>query len=289
MATLLKAKPIASRICEQLNVECERIKSQGVTPYLKVILVGDHPPSVIYTRNKKIFMEDMGAKCDIINLPADVKEEDFLASVAEIADNSEVHGLFVQLPLPQHLQHIDVGQLVPPEKDVDGFHAQNLYQILKGDTGDNALVSCTPKGVITMLQDAKVDLSGKNVVIIGRSLIVGKPLSMLMTNHNATVTLCHSKTKNLKEVCQEADILVAAIGRAKYVDASFINPNKKQIIIDVGINHDENGKLCGDVDFDAVVEKCNMITPVPGGVGKMTILSLGQNLLQAAKQLGNIR
>jgi len=289
MATLLKAKPIASRIREQLNKECENIKSQGVTPYLKVILVGEHAPSVIYTRNKKKFMEDMGAKCDIIKLPSNVEEADFLTQVAEIAQDELVHGLFVQLPLPAHLQHIDVGQLVPPEKDVDGFHAQNLYQILKGDTGNKALVSCTPKGIMTMLEEAKVDLNGKNVAIIGRSLIVGKPLSMLMTNYNATVTLCHSRTRNLKEVCQRADILVAAIGRAKYVNASFINPDHKQIIIDVGINHDEDGKLCGDVDFEDVVEKCSMITPVPGGVGKMTILSLGQNLLQATKVLNNIK
>jgi len=288
MATLLKAKPIATRICEQLNQDCAEIKSQGVTPYLKVILVGEHPPSVIYTRNKKKFMEDMGAKCDIVNLSQDVDEEEFLSSIKEIANNNDVHGLFVQLPLPKHLQHIDVGQLVPPQKDVDGFHAQNLYQILKGDTGNNALISCTPKGVITMLEDADVDLNGKNVVIIGRSLIVGKPLSMLMTNYNATVTLCHSRTKDLKEVCKKADILVAAIGKAKFVDSSFINPNKKQIIIDVGINHDEAGKLCGDVDFDSVVDHCSMISPVPGGVGKMTILSLGQNLLQATKQQANI-
>ncbi len=289
MATLLKAQPIASRICEELNAECSSIKAQGVTPYLQVILVGEHPPSVIYTRNKKKFMEDMGAKCDIINLSENVSEADFLNSVQKIAENKEVHGLFVQLPLPQHLQHIDVGQLVPPEKDVDGFHAQNLYKVLSGDTGKEALVSCTPKGVITMLKDADVDLNGKDVVIIGRSLIVGKPLSMLMTNYNATVTLCHSRTKNLKEVCQKADILVAAIGKAKFVDAGFVNPNKKQIIIDVGINHDEDGKLCGDVDFDSVVESCSMITPVPGGVGKMTILSLGQNLLQAAKIQSNIK
>lgn len=185
-------------------------------------------------------------------------------------------------------QHIDVGQLVPSEKDVDGFHAQNLYQILKGDTGENALVSCTPKGIITMLQDADVDLKGKKVAIIGRSLIVGKPLSMLMTNYNATVTLCHSRTENLKEVCKSADIIVAAIGKAKYVDSSYLNKNKKQIIVDVGINHDENGNLCGDVDFDSVVDHCSMITPVPGGVGRMTILSLGQNLLQAAKQQNHL-
>lgn len=285
MATLLKAKPIAAKIREQLNLECERIKSQGVTPYLKVVLVGEHAPSLIYTRNKKKFMNGMGAKCDIVNLPADVLEVDFLNLVAEITSNSKVHGVVIQLPLPAHLQHIDIGQLIPPEKDVDGFHAQNLYQILKGDMGAKTLVSCTPKGIMTILKDANIELLGKNVVIIGRSLIVGKPLSMLMTNCDATVTLCHSKTKNLKDICQRADILVAAIGRPRYVDASFINPNQQQIIIDVGINHDENGILCGDVDFDDVVEKCSIITPVPGGVGVMTIVSLGQNLLQATKQL----
>lgn len=287
MATLLKAEPISQRIVEDLTRDCSELKKLGVTPHLQVILVGEHPPSVIYTRNKKKFMENMGATCDIHKLPENVSEEEFLEALNGFAKDPKVNGLFVQLPLPKHLAHLDVGQMVPAEKDVDGFHAQNLYAIMAGDTGEKALVPCTPKGVITMLKSAKVELEGKKAVVLGRSLIVGKPMTLLLTNYNATVTLCHSRTKGLKEICREADIIVAAIGKAKFLDKSYLSPNKNQVLIDVGINHDEAGKLCGDIDQASVEDHCQILTPVPGGVGKMTILSLGENLLKATRnQMG---
>lgn len=284
MATVLKAAPIAQQIVEDLTAQCQQLSKKGCRPNLKVILVGEHPPSVIYTRNKKKFMEGIGAECEIIKLPDDISESEFLKVVNKQADDQSVHGLFVQLPLPKHLNHIDVGQLVPPEKDVDGFHAQNLYQLMAGDSGERALISCTPKGVLSMLKYAGIALEGKNVAVIGRSLIVGKPLSLLLTNANATVTLCHSRTKNLKDITKRADIIVAAIGKAKFVDDSFLSDNHDQVLIDVGINHDQDGNLCGDIDQAKCENKCSLITPVPGGVGKMTIVSLGQNLISAAKQ-----
>lgn len=285
MATVLKASPIVREQVAELKLECEKLKSSGTTPFLKVILVGKHPPSVIYTRNKKKFMESLGAKCEIVELEESIAEEDFLERVNEVAEDPEVHGLFVQLPLPKSLSHIDVGQLVPYKKDVDGFHAKNLYQVMAGDSGDKSLVSCTPKGIMTMLKYHNIDPAGKDVVIVGRSLIVGKPLAMLMTNHNATVTLCHSRTKDLKSMTRKADIIVAAIGKARFIDQDYLDPSKKTIVIDVGINHDESGQLCGDVNYDEVASMCSHITPVPGGVGKMTILSLAQNLIKAASIL----
>lgn len=288
MATLLKAAPISQQIVDELTKQCSKLKETGITPNLKVILVGEHPPSVIYTRNKKKFMEKIGAECEIINLPEDISEASFLKSVENYSKDNSVHGLFVQLPLPDHLKHIDVGQLVPPKKDVDGFHAQNLYKLMNGDRDGTALLPCTPKGIMSMLSFANIDVSGKNVAVIGRSMIVGKPLSLLMTNANATVTLCHSRTKDLKKVTREADIIVAAIGKAKFIDSSYLSPKKDQILIDVGINHDEEGKLCGDINESDVSDHCSILTPVPGGVGPMTIVSLGQNLVAAAKnQLEN--
>jgi methylenetetrahydrofolate dehydrogenase (NADP+)/methenyltetrahydrofolate cyclohydrolase len=285
MATVLKASPIVRENVENLKLECEELKSSGITPFLKVILVGKHPPSVIYTRNKKKFMESLGAKCEILELDEQIPEVDFLEALKQVAEDKSVHGLFVQLPLPKSLSHIDVGQLVPSKKDVDGFHAKNLYKVLAGDCGEESFVSCTPKGIITMLKHHNIDIAGKSVAIIGRSLIVGKPLAMLMTNLNATVTLCHSRTKDLREVTRNADIIVAAIGKPRFITKSFLNPEKKSIVIDVGINHDQEGNLCGDVDYDDVQTLCSHITPVPGGVGKMTILSIGQNLIKAASNI----
>lgn len=285
MATLLKAAPISQQIVDELTKQCSKLKEKGITPNLKVILVGEHPPSVIYTKNKKKFMEKIGAACEIVRLPEDISETSFLENVDKYSKDKSVHGLFVQLPLPKHLQHIDVGQLVPHQKDVDGFHAQNLYKLMTGDKEGSALLPCTPKGIMSMLSFANIDVSGKSVAVIGRSMIVGKPLALLMTNANATVTLCHSRTKDLKKVTQEADIIVAAIGKAKFINSSYLSPNKDQILIDVGINHDENGKLCGDIDESDVLDHCSVLTPVPGGVGPMTIVSLGQNLVAAANNL----
>lgn len=284
MATLLKAAPISQQIVDELTEQCSQLKIEGVAPSLKVILVGEHPPSVIYTRNKKKFMEKIGAECEIIKLPGDISESAFLSELDKYSKSSDVHGLFVQLPLPKHLDHIDVGQLVPSEKDVDGFHAENLYKLMVGNN-DDALLPCTPKGIMSMLSFANIDPTGKSVAVIGRSMIVGKPMSLLMTNANATVTLCHSRTKNLKEITQKADIIVAAIGKPKFIDSTYLSPNKDQILIDVGINHDDEGKLCGDIDEKDVLDHCSVLTPVPGGVGPMTINTLILQTLEAAKKV----
>ncbi len=282
MATILSAKSIVNDIVLELKKECETLKQSGVTPRLKVFLIGSHAPSVIYTRNKKKFIEKFGGQCDIVALPESTTEEVFLDHVRDAANSKEVNGLFVQLPLPKHLSHIDVGQLMPSQKDVDGFHAQNLYKLLKGE--NTGLVSCTPKGIITLLEKNNIEIAGKNAVVIGRSMIVGKPMGMLLTNKSATVTLCHSKTQNLKEITKRADIIISAVGRPNFFDNSYLTDNQKVTIIDVGINHDQDGKLCGDIDFQSVEAHCSAISPVPGGVGPLTIASLGQNLVLATKK-----
>lgn len=250
---------------------------------MKVILVGENPASLIYTRNKKIFCEKFEAVCEIINLPKTIGEAAFLEQVLEISNDRTVHGCFIQLPLPEQLQHIDVGNLIPPEKDVDGFHKNNLNYLLHGSE-EKALLPCTPKGILTLLNYYGVECEGKNVVMIGRSMIVGKPMALMMVNKNATVTICHSRTTNLPMHTRQADIIISAIGKARFINATHLSPGHDQVIIDVGMNHDEEGNLCGDIDLDAVLDKCRGVTPVPGGVGPMTILSLAQNLLQAAEK-----
>jgi methylenetetrahydrofolate dehydrogenase (NADP+)/methenyltetrahydrofolate cyclohydrolase len=281
VATILSAKNIVNDIVLELKKDCETLKQTGIVPKLKVFLIGNHAPSVIYTRNKKKFIEKFGAECDIITLPESTTEEAFLNQVREAAESKDVNGLFVQLPLPKHLKHIDVGQIVPSQKDVDGFHAHNLYKLLKGE--NTGLVSCTPKGIITLLEKNNIEISGKNAVVIGRSMIVGKPMGMLLTNKSATVTLCHSKTSNLKEITRKADIIISAIGQPNFFDKSYLTDNQNVTIIDVGINHDESGTLCGDIDFQSVEAHCSAISPVPGGVGPLTIASLGQNLVLATQ------
>jgi len=277
------AGPVRSKEIEILKERTNALQKKGVTPTLKVILVGNTKASLIYTRSKKKFIENFGARCEIIHLPDTLNEAEFLAEVGNIVGDDSVHGCFVQLPLPRHLSHIDVGELIPGHKDVDGFNQKNLYELFKGDTGVKALLPCTPKGIITLLQHYDIPLDGQNVVILGRSEIVGRPMSLLLLNHNATVTVCHSRTKNIKEITAKADIIISAIGKAKFLDSSFLSEDKRPVIIDVGINHDEAGKLCGDVDYQDVYDHCEAISPVPGGVGPMTILSLAQNLLQATE------
>ncbi len=281
MARELAAKPLRDKELAVLQSQCEELKRQGVWPHLKVILVGDHPPSVIYTRNKKAFCESFGARCEIVNLDKGLSEQDFLEALSKITNDEDVHGCFVQLPLPKHLAHLDVGKLIPPEKDVDGFHPLNLARILEGD--EDGLIPCTPKGIMTLLKFNKIDVAGKHVVIIGRSLIVGKPLSLLMTNHNATVTLCHSRTRDLAAHTLQADIIVTAVGVHKVIGPEHLRKSGDQILIDVGMNKNEEGALCGDMDLEPMKKHCSAYTPVPGGVGPMTIFSLAQNLLQAAR------
>ena len=283
MAMELLAAPLRAKEIESLKSRAQALKDRGVVPTMKVILVGENKASILYTRNKKKFIESVGGDCEIIHLPEDLTEEFFISEVGRIVSDKSVHGCFIQLPLPKHLAHLDVGKLIPEEKDVDGFNQGNITKLFKGDVGKDALLPCTPKGIVTLLNFYGISPDGKNVVVIGRSEIVGRPLALLMINHNATVTVCHSKTKNLKDFTQKADILISAIGRANFLDRSYLSPAKNQVIVDVGINHDEQGNLCGDVNYNDVFDFCRAITPVPGGVGPMTILSLTQNLLQATE------
>ena len=283
MTIELRSAPLVEQELEKLTSKCELLKSKGINPSMKVILVGQNKASVIYTRNKKKFCERFGADCEIINLEESIQEAEFRASVKKISEDPKVHGCFIQLPLPKHLSHLDPGELIDPKKDVDGFHEHNIGELFKGDPKSKYLTPCTPQGVLGTLNFYNFPVEGKNIVIIGRSLIVGKPLALLLLNNNATVTVCHSRTLNLKEHTKRADIIVSAVGNPRFFTADYLSENKDQVLVDVGINHDASGKLCGDMDYENLLGHCKAITPVPGGVGPLTILSLAQNLLQAAE------
>ena len=283
MSQLLHSASVRKLITKGLKSECKALKEKNIFPSMKVVLVGSDPASLIYTSSKKKFCEKIGALCEIVTLDEKISEKEFLNTINEINNDDSVHGCIIQMPLSKHLSHLDVGRLVKKEKDVDGFHPENLYALLSNNGDQHDFISCTPKGILTLMQESQIAIAGKHVVIIGRSMIVGKPLAMLLTNHDATVTLCHSKTENLKDLTKKCDILVSAIGKANFIDESYLSPNKNQVIIDVGMNTDTQGQLCGDVDFENVVSHVSAITPVPGGVGPMTIVSLAQNLLQASK------
>ena len=283
---LLTAKNLIDSTLPKLKKDCQQLIDSGVTPYLKVILVGNHTPSLIYTRNKKKFAHKIGAKCDIVHLNETISEQEFLKELNSCVEDNKVHGILVQLPLPTHLGHLvsQIAHLIPPEKDVDGFNPNNLYQLLKGGTGDNSLIPCTPKGIMSLINYYNIPVTGQNIVVIGRSLIVGKPLSQLLENYNATLTLCHLQTKNIQRFTRMADIIIIAAGDPRFFGKEYFRDDKTQYIIDVGMNKDQNGKLCGDVDFEQVASMVKAITPVPGGIGPMTIFSLIQNLLLAAKK-----
>jgi methylenetetrahydrofolate dehydrogenase (NADP+)/methenyltetrahydrofolate cyclohydrolase len=288
MTQILNSGPIKNKITNVLKSECLLLKEKGVHPYLKVILVGKSPASLVYTSHKKKFSETIGAKCDIIAVDENINEKEFLNLINDINLDPTVQGCIIQLPLPKHLSHLDVGKLVVQKKDVDGFHPENIYAVLSNQITKSNFVSCTPKGVITLLQEYQIEIANKTVVIIGRSMIVGKPLACLFTNLDATVTLCHSKTPNIREITKNCDILVSAIGIPNFIDDTYISNKKNQILIDVGINTNSEGRLCGDINFDKVLDLVLAITPVPGGVGPMTIVSLMQNLLQASKNQLNL-
>lgn len=278
MHKLISGKEISLSVKERAAEEVKEMKKQGIEPCLAVILVGDDPASRVYVNNKKKACEFCGIRSLEYLLPADVAQEELNSLVEKLNADESVNGILCQLPLPKHLDEKEVLNLIKPEKDVDAFHPENVGHIMIGDFN---FLPCTPAGIMEMLKYEGIDLDGKNCVIIGRSNIVGKPMAMLMLKQNATVTVCHSHTKNLKEIVLQADIVVAAVGKAKFVTADMIKDGA--VIIDVGINRMSDGKLCGDVDFDACCEKASYITPVPGGVGPMTIATLMQNTITAAK------
>ena len=263
------------KISQQIKDECkEKVAKEGLERCLAVVLVGDDPASAVYVGNKKKACEYIGVRSVSHELPADTSEADLLKLVDQLNQDDTIDGILVQLPLPSHIDEDKVIRAISPDKDVDGFHPENVGRLSIGQKG---FVSCTPAGVIQLLKRSGVEIDGKNCVVIGRSNIVGKPMALLMLRENATVTVCHSHTKDLKEVCRRADILIVAIGRPKMIDASYVKEGA--VVIDVGIHRQENGKLCGDVDFDSVEPVASLITPVPGGVGPMTIAMLMKNVV----------
>lgn len=283
MAIIIDGKKVSAQVKEQVRIETEELVKKGIKPGLAVIIVGDDPASRVYVNNKKKACEKVGFLSKEFALPATTTQEELLSLVKELNEDKEINGILCQLPLPKGLDEKAVIEAISPLKDVDAFHASNVGKIM---IGDYDFLPCTPAGVMEMLHSYNISVEGKECVVIGRSNIVGKPMAMLLLHENGTVTITHSRTKNLKEVTKRADILVAAIGKPKFVTADMVKEGA--VVIDVGMDRDENGKLCGDVDFENVKEKCSAITPVPGGVGPMTIAVLMKNTLKACKIQNNL-
>ncbi len=283
MSCLINGKEVSQKVKESVKSETIKLQSKGIGVGLAVVIVGDNPASRVYVNAKKKACEEVGFNSYEYALPAETTQQELLDLVDVLNKDEKVNGILVQLPLPSHIDENSIINSISPEKDVDAFHPFNVGKIM---IGEYSFLPCTPAGVMELIDSTGVEISGKNCVVIGRSNIVGKPMSMLLLHKSGTVTICHSKTKNLKEVCAEADILVVAIGRANFVTADMVKEGA--IVIDVGMNRLENGKLCGDVDFEAVKEKAGYITPVPGGVGPMTIAMLMKNTLTSAKNKNNI-
>lgn len=278
MAILIDGKAIAADVKAGVAERCAKLKEQGVEPALAVILVGEDPASQVYVRNKARACKACGMKSHVIRMSAETTQEELIAKIREINADDSIHGLLIQLPLPGHLDEAAALAEVDWKKDVDGFHLMNAGALLSGQA---TVLPCTPAGCIELLKRSGVEMKGANAVVIGRSNIVGKPMALLLLQENCTVTVCHSKTKNLSEITKNADILVAAIGRAKFVKADMIKPGAA--VIDVGINRLEDGTLAGDVDFEEAEKVAGWITPVPGGVGPMTIAMLMENTVKAAE------
>ena len=275
---IIDGKSTAFETCEKVRLRVDTLLKNGVEPCLAVIIVGDDPASRVYVNNKKKKCAAVGIKSLEFALPVGTTQRELLELIEQLNQNSLVNGILCQLPLPEHIDEKAVIKAIDPQKDVDCFCDVNVGKLW---TGNAVFLPCTPAGVMEMLRQYNIEVSGKSCVIVGRSNIVGKPLAALMLQKNATVTVCHSKTRELASVCRSADILVAAVGRAKFITADMVRDNA--VVIDVGINRDENGKLCGDVDFDAVKDKASFITPVPGGCGPMTIAMLMQNTVKACE------
>ena len=277
MARIIDGKAVSAALREQMKGEVEALKSRGITPGLAVVIVGDDPASRVYVNNKKKACAQLGMYSEEYALPGTATQEELLELVGSLNARKDIHGILVQLPLPRQIDEKKIIEAIDPGKDVDAFHPQNVGRIM---IGDYRFLPCTPAGIMELIASTGEEISGKECVVIGRSNIVGKPMSMLMLHKNATVTICHSRTKDLAQVARRADILIVAIGKAKFIGPDMVKPGA--MVIDVGMDRDENGKLCGDVDFQKVEPLVSAITPVPGGVGPMTITMLMRNTITAA-------
>ncbi len=278
MANIIDGKQISKDIKEELKAEVASLAAQERKCCLAVIQVGNDPASSVYVGNKKKACAYVGIESLAYELPEETTEEELLTIIDKLNKDADVHGILCQLPLPKHINEDHVIKAISPKKDVDGFHPQNVGALVIGEKG---FVSCTPAGIIQLLKRSNIEMDGKHCVVVGRSNIVGKPMSLLMLRENATVTICHSHTRNLKEICKEADILIVAIGKPQFIDKEYVKDGA--VVIDVGIHRDENNKLCGDVKYDEVEPVASYITPVPGGVGPMTIAMLMHNCVEAMK------
>jgi methylenetetrahydrofolate dehydrogenase (NADP+)/methenyltetrahydrofolate cyclohydrolase len=278
-ATVINGKELVGAIREQLRIEIEDLAAQGIRPGLAVVLVGDDPASAVYVRSKEKACQQVGIHSEVYRLPSDTPQQELLDLIDRLNRDVNINGILVQLPLPAHISEEAVIDAIAVEKDVDGFHPVNVGNLVIGKDG---FLPCTPAGIIEIIKRSGVDIAGKRAVVIGRSNIVGKPMALLLLREHATVTVCHSRTADMPRICREADILIVAIGKAKFVTRNFVKPGA--VVIDVGINRLEDGKLAGDVDFDDVVEVAGTITPVPGVVGPMTITMLLKNTVEAAKR-----
>ncbi|MDG2643049.1 bifunctional methylenetetrahydrofolate dehydrogenase/methenyltetrahydrofolate cyclohydrolase FolD, partial [Vibrio parahaemolyticus] len=281
VAVIIKGNEVAEKKRAQLKEEVVKLKEQGIVPGLAVILVGEDPASRSYVKGKEKGCEQVGIYSELIEFPETITEERLLAEIDRLNGDDRINGILVQLPLPKHIEEKAIIERISPEKDVDGFHPISVGRMM---TGQDTFLPCTPHGIVELVKETNLDISGKHVVVIGRSNIVGKPVGQLFLNENATVTYCHSKTQNMKELTKLADILIVAVGRPKMVTADYIKEGA--VVIDVGVNRLETGKLCGDVDFDNVLDVAGYITPVPKGVGPMTITMLLHNTVESAKRAG---
>ncbi|MGG2095519.1 bifunctional methylenetetrahydrofolate dehydrogenase/methenyltetrahydrofolate cyclohydrolase FolD [Bacillus sp. S13(2024)] len=281
VAVIIKGNEVAEKKRAQLKEKVAELKEQGIVPGLAVILVGDDPASHSYVKGKEKGCEQVGIYSELITFPDTITQDCLLAEIDRLNNDNRIHGILVQLPLPNHIEEKAIIEKISPEKDVDGFHPISIGRMM---TGQDTFLPCTPHGILELVKETNLDITGKHVVVIGRSNIVGKPVGQLFLNENATVTYCHSKTANIKELTKLADILIVAVGRAKMVTADYVKEGA--VVIDVGVNRLETGKLCGDVDFEDVLNVAGYITPVPKGVGPMTITMLLENTVLSAERAG---
>ncbi|MGG2064477.1 bifunctional methylenetetrahydrofolate dehydrogenase/methenyltetrahydrofolate cyclohydrolase FolD [Bacillus sp. S14(2024)] len=281
VAVIIKGNEVAEKKRAQLKEKVAELKEQGIVPGLAVILVGDDPASHSYVKGKEKGCEQVGIYSELITFPDTITQDRLLAEIDRLNNDNRIHGILVQLPLPNHIEEKAIIEKISPEKDVDGFHPISIGRMM---TGQDTFLPCTPHGILELVKETNLDITGKHVVVIGRSNIVGKPVGQLFLNENATVTYCHSKTANIKELTKLADILIVAVGRAKMVTADYVKEGA--VVIDVGVNRLETGKLCGDVDFEDVLNVAGYITPVPKGVGPMTITMLLENTVLSAERAG---